>query len=127
VDSKGENMKPDMKQQAKMKMLQDLKKMATGMMGEDLKGKMDGMKKVSVMANDKDGLEKGLDKAKEMMHGMPEMDKMAHEEASDTGSEDMETDHLENEDEEMGEEECSPEELQMKIKELQAKLDALKK
>lgn len=116
-------MKPDMKQQAKMKMLQDLKKMATGMMGEDLKGKMDGMKKVSVMANDKDGLEKGLDKAKEMMRGMPEMDKMAHEE----GSEDMETDHLGNEDEEMGEEECSPEELQMKIKEMQAKLDAMKK
>ena len=55
------------------------------------------------------------DKAKELMHGMPEMEPAAEE------SEDMEHE------EDMGEEECSPEELQMKIKELQSKLDAMKK
>ena len=119
-------MKPDMKSQAKMKMLQDLKKMATEMMGHDLKGKMDGMKKVSVMANDKEGLEKGLDKAKELMHGMPEMDKMAHEEDADAGSEDVETGHSEQEEEMNEPEDNSAEELEERIKELQAKLASMK-
>lgn len=117
----------DMKKEAKSKMLQELKKMATDMMGGELKGKMDSMKKVTVAAKDDKGLEKGLDKAKDMVAGMPELDAEAHDEALEAGSDDVPTDMNASEDYGDGEDECTPEELHAKIKELQAKLDSHKK
>lgn len=51
------------KAKGKMSALKGLHKMASDMMGND----MSSMKKVSVMAKDKKGLEKGLDTAKKMM------------------------------------------------------------
>lgn len=122
-------MKSDMKSEAKLKMLQHMKKMATDMMGGELKGKMDGLKKVTVAAPDEKSLRMGLDKAKQVL---PEMDKMAHDEASEDGSEGMDTDESASEEametpHEEAMEESSPEELHAKIKELQAKLDSMKK
>lgn len=120
----------DMKNEAKKKMLQELKKMSTDMMGGELKGKMANMKKVTVASDSEKGLEKGLDKAKDMIAGMPKMDALAHDEALDAGSDDVPTDMNADEDyDDAGdrEDECSPEELQAKIKELQDKLDKLKK
>lgn len=110
-----------MKTDAKMKMLQELKKMATDMMSGDLKGKMDGLKKVTVAAEDEHGLQKGLDKAKEILGQEKDpMDMTEH--MSEEESEEPETE------EEMPEtEELSPLELEQKIKELQAKLEMLKK
>jgi hypothetical protein len=59
----------DMEKSAKMSVLKDLKQQAN----EALGGKLKGMKKVSVLAKDEEGLEKGLDKAKEIVGGMEEM------------------------------------------------------
>ena len=119
----------DMKSEAKMKMLQELKKMTSGMMGGELKGKMDSMKKVTVAAPDSEGLKAGLDKAKA---ALPAIDKMAHEEAQDAGSDHDETDESLHEEqmespEEEASEEMSPEEIQHQIKMLQAKLSSIKK
>lgn len=68
-----------MHKDAKMAVLQNLKKDAEGAMS----GKLDkmGMKKVSVMSDSKEGVEKGLDKAKELVEGSPE------EEASESPDE----------------------------------------
>lgn len=51
------------KAKGKMSALKGLHKMASEMMGSGLSG----MKKVSVMAKDKKGLKKGLDKAEDMI------------------------------------------------------------
>ena len=51
------------KKKGKMAALQGLHKMASDMM----KGDLAGMKKVSVMAKNKKGLKKGLEKAEEML------------------------------------------------------------
>lgn len=62
---KGEMSKEDI--QAKMDVLMELMQMAREAMGSKVKSGMDEMNKVSVMAPDKEGLEEGLDKAKELM------------------------------------------------------------
>lgn len=55
-----------MKKEARKKMLKKLK----GMMRDDMHGdKMEGMKKVTVMSDSKEGLEKGLSKAQKIMKG----------------------------------------------------------
>jgi hypothetical protein len=51
---------------AKMDVLKELFNLASGSMGEHVK---DGLQKVSVMAKDKEGLMKGLEKAKELAGG----------------------------------------------------------
>jgi len=51
------------KAKGKMAALKGLHKMASDMMGAD----MAGMKKISVMAKDKKGLKKGLEKAEKMV------------------------------------------------------------
>lgn len=114
-----------MKSEAKMSMLKDLRKMANSMMGDDLKGKMDSMKKVTVAAKDKEGLEKGLDKAKDIVSEEPEM----VEDMEEAMQEDLDNDNEDGEDTEhvekvMGED--SPEALKAKIEELQKKLSSLK-
>lgn len=55
---------------AKMGVLEQLKKDMQDMMGE----KVAGLKKVTVASNDPKGLEQGLQKAKEMIHGGSEPD-----------------------------------------------------
>ena len=61
--AKKEDKKPSSKMKGKMAALKGLHKMASDMMGAD----MANMKKVSVMAKDKKGLKKGLEKAEEML------------------------------------------------------------
>lgn len=68
-------MKPHEKA-AKMKALDDLK----GVMQDMMRGDLDSVKKVTVAADSKEGLEEGLDKAKEMLpHGEDELEEEASE------------------------------------------------
>lgn len=52
---------------SKMSVLQELRDQMSGLMKDDLQGSK--MKKVEVAASDEEGLEEGLDKAKEMISG----------------------------------------------------------
>ena len=92
-------------QNAKMSVLEDLKKQAEDAMG----GKLSGLKKVSVMSDSQEGLQHGLQKAQELMHGQPE----AHAEGGFVGG-----DGSGKEDEEESEEHMSPEEIDAKIQHL---------
>lgn len=65
---KEKGMSP-MEKDAKMSVLHDLHKMASDAMANHMTG---AMKKVTVASPDEEGLEHGLDKAKDMLHGMPE-------------------------------------------------------
>lgn len=87
-----------MDRKAKMDAMGDLHKMASDLMGS----RLHGLKKVSVMSNDKEGLEEGLDKAKGILEGhledhgvsdtSPEVaDDMAHEEHETNSEEESET------------------------------------
>lgn len=96
----GDNMKKD----AKLKALKELRTLMSSMMGDDVKNGM--MKKVTVAAPDKEGLEQGLLKAKHMVDEGP-MDEMADEADANEG--------------EMQNEDMSPDELDAKIAELMAK------
>lgn len=60
---KDKKEKSSSKAKGKMAALKGLHKMASDMMGAD----MAGMKKVSVIAKDKKGLKKGLNKAEEIV------------------------------------------------------------
>lgn len=53
---------------AKMSILKEMRKMAMDDMGEGLKN---GVKKVTVAAPDQEGLEAGLEKAEDLVEGMP--------------------------------------------------------
>lgn len=121
-------MEKNPKHEAKRNMLQELKKMASGMLGEDLKGKMDGMKKVTVAAKDDESLKAGLKSAEEILGDTKKdadgTDTKAKSEVLNAGSN---TDDIEEElglsdDESEEDEVMSEEEIQAKIKELQAKL-----
>lgn len=66
---------------AKMKVLADLRSSMSDMMANKMKdgySKMGGLQKVSVMAPNKEGLEKGLDKAQDMVES-PHMAEMSPE------------------------------------------------
>ena len=103
---------PEAHAKAKGHVLKDL----IGDMGKEMSG---NLKKVTVASASKKGLEKGLEKAQEMMGKLPsdeEMEEMTH---------DAEGGH--EEESEYGKEvEESPEELKARIKELEAKLKELK-
>jgi hypothetical protein len=108
------------KKKAKSEGLSDSHAKAKGSVLKELIGDMASemggkLKKVTVASPSKKGLEKGLDKAKEMMGSLPsdsEMEDMSHE--AEGGHE---------EESEYGKEaEGSPEALKAKIKELEAKL-----
>lgn len=79
--------------------------------------KVKGLKKVTVASNSPKGLEKGLDKAKEMLgdKGMSDEDMPEMEESSEEMEESPEMEASEDEGEE---EEMSPEEIEAKIAEL---------
>ena len=86
--SQGKEISP-MARDAKMGVLKDLHKMAS----DSMNSKINGLKKVTVAAPDQEGLEHGLDKAKQIVGDMPGM------------LSDAESGHsnLENHEEEMGE------------------------
>lgn len=69
---KKEDGKDDMGKEAKLTALKDLRNVASGMMGEGLKGMMEPKKAVTVAADSKEDLMKGLEKAKELLPEMEE-------------------------------------------------------
>lgn len=115
---KAKPLENEEEKKAKMGVLGDLKKS----MRDEQNSKLDGVKKVSVMSNSEKGLEKGLDKAKDIIHGhVPEMEETRDPEAE-----------MSNDDEEMEERmhpemhkdilaECSPEEIAQMIEMIKAK------
>ena len=56
--------------EAKLSAVKGMRKMAGDMMADDMKS----MKKVTVAAPDQEGLEMGLEKAQDVVEGMPEME-----------------------------------------------------
>ncbi len=109
---KGSGEMRPVEKNAKMSVLKDL----IGEAGNEMSSGLHGLKKVSVMAPNQRGLEKGLDKAKQLVEGSSE------EESSDMSPEMAD---------EMGEShegmECSPEEMEMSPEELDQKIQALMK
>lgn len=61
----------DMKSKAQLDVLKNLRKSAMDDMGESYNK---GMKKVSVVSPTQEGLEKGLDKAEDLLSSMPEQE-----------------------------------------------------
>lgn len=90
------------------------------LLGDHSMEKLNGMKKVSVSSDSKEGLETGLDKAKQLLgHGDEVSDEGENDE--DPAEEAMESPETEAA-EDAGISEESPEEIEKKIAELQAKL-----
>ncbi len=67
-----------LEKEAKLSAIKGMKKMAGDMMADDMKS----MKKVTVAAPDAEGLKMGLEKAEDVVEGMPGME-MEEEESSD--------------------------------------------
>jgi len=110
------------KKKAKLSQLKDLSKEMSKMMGD---GYADSMQKVTVASDSKEGLEKGLSKAQELMKKKGLMSEMTDEEKEyEEDIDDSEEEELEEDLEEMADDvdKMSPEEMKMKIKELEAKL-----
>lgn len=118
LEEKDGNDSGEMEKDAKLSALRELRDIASKAMGEGMKSKMDGMQKVTVASDDKEGLVKGLDKAKDLMKHMPKTD--------DEGVE--ETPEEEMEEAEMGsDDEMSPEDIDAMIQKLQEKKAKLSK
>lgn len=135
----------DIERDAKMSVVDAMKEMAN----DEMSGRLNGLKKVSVASNSPEGLEKGLDKAKELVRKGPEaslhdsdmedLEEDAHEDLDHDNEEGESPEHQEKvlghlpeEDHEMapGEEESeyghmSEDELDAKLQELM-KLKAMK-
>lgn len=119
----------DLEKNAKLSVVNALKQAMMNEMGGKLK-------KVSVMAQDKKGLEEGLDKAKEILKELPDNEK---EKPEDKEEKNPEHEMEESSDEEMSEHEFSdyqdenkeelndPEEIDKKIQELLKKKEELMK
>lgn len=103
---KDSKMNPEYKG-AKMSALQELKKAMAEMMSDDVKG----LKKVTVASDSKQGLEEGLEKAKEAFSKMPSEDEESAEHEAMESSEEEGAEH---------EEDMSAEEIDARIKELEA-------
>lgn len=120
---------PDpLKHHAKLNVLNDLRDAASDMMGDGLHA---GLNKVSVAAPDKEHLEEGLDKAKDMldqspddesadddMDADPDADQDPNSDEASEGEESPEEEQSEDQDPGM-EDHMSPEEIEAKIQELQ--------
>lgn len=92
----------------------------------DMAGEMGGkLKKVTVAAPSKAGLEKGLDKAKQMMGHLPSDEKMDEMTKDAEGGHEEESEYGKEAEGEEAEGEHSPEAIKAKIKELEAKLKEL--
>lgn len=119
-------MKKDksMKRSAKLSQLGELSKEMRKMMGDDF-GK--SLQKVTVAADSKEGLEKGLSKAQEIMKKKGMMSAMKPEKMEEEAEEMMECEACEGEgceecEESEESEEMSAESIKAKIKELQSQL-----
>ncbi len=66
-EKKGMHKMHPLEQKAKLGVMHELQKMASDAMG----GKLKGLKKVTVAADSEEGLEHGLDKAHDVLKGMP--------------------------------------------------------
>jgi len=122
---------------AKMSVVESLRDMAAKAMGD----KLHGLKKVTVASDSKQGLEKGLEKAQDLLSNSPEAAAMKEkgqkdpmsdvEESSDPFSEMEESPEHEasesSEEESEEHEELSEDELDEKIKKLLAQKEAMKK
>lgn len=112
--------KDPMKAEGKLSALKKLRDTMSGMMQDDLGGKMN---KVTVASPDKEGLNKGLDKAKELLggaEGSPE------EEGAETPEIEKQEDMMSHATEGSPEEEAS-ETTEQEIDEMMAKLAEMKK
>ena len=113
------------KKKAKLSQLKDLSKEMSKMMGD---GYADSMQKVTVAADSKEGLEKGLSKAQELMKKKGLMEEMSDEEKEyKEDIDDQEEEMLEEEAEDMAEsiDKMSPEEIKKKIEKLQSMLESM--
>lgn len=83
-----------MGKKAKMDNLKALRKLAMDMIRDNSEMPEDSMSKVMVAAHDKEGLEKGLDKAKDVLDEMPESEdeESPEQEASESESEESDED-----------------------------------
>lgn len=106
-----------MEQSGKLEVLQDLMDQMESMMGNDLDAKK--KMKATVVASSKEGLQKGLDKAEDVVAG-EEMDSSDEDSIGGEGIMDESEEDLDMK----APEDCSPEELQEKIAELEAILAA---
>ena len=113
----------DVEKEAKMGVVKDLRDMAHSAMSDRLKG----LKKVTVASDSQPGLEHGLDKAKELLHGQSGdmLDASESEEGESPMHEAAESAEMEASEHAEGGEEAamSKEELQAKIEELQKLLE----
>lgn len=96
---KGENKMSPEDLAAKMDVLKELLEMASAAMGSKVKDGMDEMRKVSVMAPDKESLAEGLDLAKDMTQESPEMEE-SEEEMSEKPSMESKSEEPEKKDDE---------------------------
>lgn len=115
----GERKMSNPEVKARENILSKISEDAEKQMGEKLGGHL---QKVSVMAKDKKGLEKGLDKAKEVLGQLPEGETEEHEasELPEEEQKEMEEGH------ELEEGEMSEEDLDKKLKELMALKEKMK-
>jgi hypothetical protein len=125
IASKGKDLDP-LEKEAKMGVIKELSRQAGSMMGD----KVHPLKKVSVASDSKEGLKEGLEKAAGLVEhaDMHEHDpeKLVEQAEEELGA-DLDKDNEEGESSEHAEkvgekdmEDCSPEELDAKIAELQA-------
>lgn len=125
--SKGKDLDP-LEKEAKMGVVKELSRQASSMLGD----KISPLKKVTVASDSKEGLKEGLDKAAGLVEKVP-MDGHEHdpeklvESAEEELGADLDKDNEVGEGSEHAEgemekdmEECSPEEIDAKIAELQA-------
>lgn len=125
LENKAKSQKPmsSPEKDAKLRAIQEMRKMASDEMAVPLHG----LKKVTVASNNPEGIKEGLDKAKELMDHPHDSEPMEHDEIGDDESEESpEEEQSEEVPDEKDADDMSPEELQMKIAELQ-KILAMKK
>lgn len=119
LEKKGKKLKSPLEKQAKMDVLGELSKQAGSMMGDKIRG----LKKVTVASNDKEGLEEGLEKAKELI-GKHDPDSKI-EQAEEELHEDLDHDNEEGESEEHKEKVLGEESEGMSLEEIQKKIEEL--
>jgi hypothetical protein len=107
LGKKKESKMGETEKEAKMNVVKEMRDMAAGEMGK----KLNGLKKVTVASDSKEGLFKGLDKAEDLLKMSKDEEEMPEEESSEEES---------SEDEMAEYADCSVEELDSKIKELEA-------
>ncbi len=120
----------DPEREAKMNVVKDMRQMASSAMADGLKG----LKKVSVAADSKEGLQEGLDKAKQILSSK-EHDGMVEDAESCEPTEEKDEDMMPNEehpdseeneeDESSEDEDMSPEEASMSHEDIDAKIKKL--